>query len=140
MNGVSFLCALISGLDQVECEELVLRACVARAVPRELWRQDVADEIKRQKVADPDLALTDYLCGSYYERNVAGALRWRFLTFWTFPERLWWATEGRHGSEPAACRLVNLTAEVLRAGRKLPWVVCAGVPKTPWRERIGVPR
>ncbi len=140
MNGVAFTFALLFGLDAVEVEEAVMRTCVERTVPRKVWREDVVAEIKRQKAPNPDLALTDYLCGPWYDAEVNEPIRGRLGFFWEFEERLWLATSGHLGQQPAAAQRVNLHCLVLDAGKALPAAVTAGVPVVPWREKIGRPK
>ncbi len=136
MNGIAFTVCLLCGLDQCEMEESVLRQCVERSVPRKAWRQDVKAEIRRQKATDPDLALTDYLCGAYYVRHVDLCIRGELLAdkwpdeyVWSFEERLWLATRGEFGEAPAAWKRVVLAGLVRKIGRRLPCAVREGVPK-----------
>ncbi len=148
MNGVAFTFAILFGLDAVEVEEAVMRACVERTVPRRLWREDVQAEIKRQKADNPDCRLTDYLCGHYYEKRVNEKLREHFLEgwfgdpdyAWPFEEQLWLATQGQQGEAPQPWKLNNLNCKVLRIGRALPAAVRDGVPVVRWREKIGRPK
>jgi hypothetical protein len=148
MNGVAFTFCLLAGLDQIEVEELVLRCCVERTVPRRAWRKDVKAEIRRQRAPNPDLSLEDYLCGVYYQTEVDEYLRGNLLYKhwydseydWSFQQRLWLATRGRHGDRPFPGQLVNLNCKVLRIGQELPAAVRRGVPAKRWVEKIGRPK
>ncbi len=148
MNGVAFTFCLLCGLDQVEVEELVLRACVERTVSRKLWREDVRAEIKRQKADNADLGLEDYLCGQHYHCGVYLRLRSHFMGerndsweyAWPFEEQLWLASQGEFGEAPAAWKRVVLASEVRKIGRALPGLVRDGVPSDRWVEKIGRPK
>ncbi len=144
MNGIAFTFCLLCGLDQCEVEELVLRACVERTIPRKCWAKDVKAEIKKQKAPDPDLLLSNYLCMGWYEEHVNKRLRWQFNSAawetWEFEEQLWWATRGEFGDAPPPWKRVILNELVLKIGKSLPAAIRKGVPVKPWVEKIGRPK
>ncbi len=117
MTDLFLALAMISGVAEAGERELVLALCVEKTVPRKDWVLQVEAEGKRQRAGPCVVA---HFSGPYYDREVAGWIRWQFISSaysWEFKEQVWYVTGC--GKPPCPSKPLTLQWRVNNEGRKM---------------------